>query len=86
MASAGVIIITIVFLVGYFQFGWFQKPQDNIIANTYHPNQVLLFNEYKTISTEVSTDSGKEVVDQDIKTDFMVGHQFKNKIKLLWRN
>ena len=72
LVAAGVLAITTVFLIGYFQCGWFQKAQDNIIANTYHPNQVLLFNEYKTISTEVSTESGKEVVDQDIKTDFMV--------------
>ena len=80
LVSAGVVIITTVFLVGYFQFGWFQKPQDNIIANTYHPNQVLLFNEYKTISTEVSTESGKEVVGQDIKTDFMVVINSKTKL------
>ena len=80
LVSAGIVIITTVFLVGYFQFGWFQKPQDNIIANTYHPNQVLLFNEYKTISTEVSTESGKEVVDQDIKTDFMVVINSKTKL------
>ena len=80
LISAGFVIITTVFLVGYFQFGWFQKPQDNIIANTYHQNQVLLFNEFKTISTEISTESGKEVVDQDIKTDFMVVINSKTKL------
>ena len=80
LISAGVFIIAAVFLVGYFQFGWFQKAQDNIIANTYHPNQVLLFNEYKTISTEISTPSGKEVVDQDIMTDFLVIINSKTKL------
>ncbi len=75
-----VVTITTLFLVGYFQFGWFQKSQDNIIANIYHPNQVLLFNEYKTISTEVSTESGKEVVAQDILTDFLVVINSKTKL------
>ena len=74
------IILTIIFLVGYFQFGWFQKIQDNIFENSYHENQVLLFNEFKTISTEITTGNGKEVVDQNIITDFLVVINSKSKL------
>ena len=80
LVAINLIVITSVFLVGYFQFGWFQKNQDNIISNTYHQNQVLLFNEFKTISTEISTQNGKETIDQNIDTDFLVVINSKAKL------
>ena len=80
LVAINLIVITSVFLVGYFQFGWFQKNQDNIISNTYHQNQVLLFNEFKTISTEISTRNGKETIDQNIDTDFLVVINSKAKL------
>ena len=82
LIAAGLIISTtlVVFLVGYFHFGWFQKSQDNVIQNNYHENQVLLFNELKTISTEITTKVGKEVFEQNILNDFLVIINSKSKL------
>ena len=72
LTVASLITITVLttFLVGYFKFEWFQKKQDNVIQNTYHKGQVLLFNEVKTLTTEMKTVEGKKVVDHKFKTDF----------------
>ena len=72
LAIASLITITVLttFLVGYFKFELFQKKQDNVIQNTYHKGQVLLFNEIKTLTTEMKTVEGKKVVDHKFKTDF----------------
>ena len=82
LTVAGLIAITVLttLLVGYFKFEWFQKKQDNVIQNIYHKGQVLLFNEVKTITTEMNTLEGKEVVDQKIKTDFLVMINSKKKL------
>ena len=82
LTVAGLIAITVLttLLVGYFKFEWFQKKQDNVIQNIYHKGQVLLFNEVKTITTEMSTLEGKEVVDQKIRTDFLVMINSKKKL------
>ena len=54
LVAAGLITITIAtFLVGYFALGWFQKPQDNVIQNTYHKDQVMLFKEVKTMKNKI---------------------------------
>ena len=57
LAIAGLIAIFVLttLLVGYFKFEWFQKKQNNVIQNTYHKGQVLLFNEVKTLTTEMKT-------------------------------
>ena len=72
LAIAGLIAIFVLttLLVGYFKFEWFQKKQNNVIQNTYHKGQVLLFNEVKTLTTEMKTVEGKKVVDHKFKTDF----------------
>ena len=80
ITATSLILITTVFLIGYFQFGWFQKSQDNVISSVYRPYQVLLFNEFKTISTAIDTKNGKESVDQVIKTDFLVVINSKTKL------
>ena len=82
LVSAGLIVATTlaIFLVGYFQFGWFQRSQDNVIQNNYHENQVLLFNEFKTISTEITSKQGKEVLEQNIINDFLVIINSKSKL------
>ena len=61
LTVAGLIAITVLttLLVGYFKFEWFQKKQDNVIQNIYHKGQVLLFNDVKTITTEMYTLKGK---------------------------
>ena len=78
--AACIATITTVFLIGYSKFGWFQKNQDNVIRSVYSQNQVLLFNEFKTISTEIETKNGKENIDQTIETDFMVVINSKKKL------
>ena len=81
LVAAGLITITIAtFLVGYFAFGWFQKPQDNVVQNTYHKDQVMLFKEVKTMRTEAKTKDQKDSVDQTITTDFLVMVNSKKKL------
>jgi len=82
LTIASLIAITVLttLLVGYFKFEWFQKKQDNIIQNIYHKGQVLLFNEVKTITSEMKTLEGKEDVEQKIKTDFLVMINSKKKL------
>ena len=82
LVTTGLIVSTTlaIFLVGYFQFGWFQRNQDNVIQNNYHENQVLLFNEFKTISTEITSKNGKEVLEQNIINDFLVIINSKSKL------
>jgi len=79
---AGLIAITVLttFLVGYFKFEWFQKKQDNVIQNVYHKGQVILFNEVKTLTTEMKTREGKKIVDHEIKTEFLVMINSKKKL------
>ena len=82
LTVASLITITVLttFLVGYFKFEWFQKRQDNVIQNTYHKGQVLIFNEVKTLTTEMKTVEGKKVVDHKFKTDFLVMINSKKKL------
>lgn len=77
---SSLIIITTIFLIGYTKFGWFQKSQDNIISNIYHQDQVLLFNEFKTITTAIETQNGKENIEQTLDTDFIVTINSKTKL------
>ena len=74
LAIAGLIAIFVLttLLVGYFKFEWFQKKQNNVIQNTYHKGQVLLFNEVKTLTTEMKTIDKNKVVEHTFKTDFLV--------------
>lgn len=82
LVVAGLISIAFIttLLVGYFKLEWFQKKQNNVIVNTYHKGQVLLFNEAKTFITEVKTKEGIETVNQKIITDFLVMINSKKKL------
>lgn len=73
-------IILIIFLCGYFKFGWFQKSQDNIIHDIYLPNQVLFFQEKKKISTEIFTKNGSEKESQNINNNVLVTINSKKKL------
>ena len=83
LAIAGLIAIFVLttLLVGYFKFEWFQKKQNNVIQNTYHKGQVLLFNEVKTLTTEMKTIDKNKVVEHTFKTDFLVMINSKKKLK-----
>ena len=82
LVVAGLISIAFIttLLVGYFKLEWFQKKQNNVIVNTYHKGQVLLFNEAKTFFTEVKTKEGIETVNEKIITDFLVMINSKKKL------
>ena len=73
-------IILIIFLCGYFKFGWFQKSQDNIIHDIYLPNQVLFFQEKKKINTEIFTKNGSEKESQNINNNVLVTINSKKKL------
>ena len=74
LVVAGLVAVTVLttFLVGYFKFDWFQTKQDNVIDNTYHKGQVLVFDEVKTLITEAKSPENRESLDQIIKTRFLV--------------
>ena len=74
LSIAGLIAITVLttLLVGYFKFEWFQKKQNNVIQNTYHKGQVLLFNEVKTLTTEMKTIDKNKIDEYKFNTDFLV--------------
>ena len=83
LSIAGLIAITVLttLLVGYFKFEWFQKKQNNVIQNTYHKGQVLLFNEVKTLTTEMKTIDKNKIDEYKFNTDFLVMINSKKKLK-----
>jgi len=82
LVLAGLVAVTVLttFLVGYFKFDWFQTKQDNVIDNTYHKGQVLVFDEVKTLITEAKSPENRESLDQIIKTRFLVIVNSKKKL------
>lgn len=73
-------IILIIFLCGYFKFGWFQKSQDIIIHDIYIPDQVLFFQEKKKINSEIFTKNGSEKESQTINNNVLVTINSKKKL------
>lgn len=72
--------IIFIFAILFGNYKFLQKAQDNIILSPFQPNQVLLFNEIKKISTEILTENGKEMINQTIATDFLVTINYKKKL------
>lgn len=75
-----IFFIIFIFTILFGNYKLFQKTQDNIILSPFQPNQVLLFNEIKKISTEILTENGKEMINQTIATDFLVTINYKKKL------